>query len=120
LSEYHTGRRAGRGGDRRSEELGDRCGRAGCAVGLDGAVVDLSPDLLGDRGGDLRRAVELEVDAPTGSIALEAVAYVKVLLEVMAQRAAGDVKGEGGSPLRVWRVRGVGGSSLRPATREGR
>jgi hypothetical protein len=68
-----------------SEELRDRCGGPGCAVGLDGAVVDLSPYLLGDCGGYLRRAVELEVHAPTGPVALEAVAYMEVLLEVMPQ-----------------------------------
>src|SRR6476469_9717414 len=51
--------RLGRLGSCGSVELRDRCGGAGRAVGLDGAVVDLSPDLLGDRGGDLRWAVDL-------------------------------------------------------------
>ena len=38
------------------EQLGDPCGRDRGAVGLDGPVVDVAPDLLGDRLGDRPRA----------------------------------------------------------------
>ena len=42
-----------------SQHLGDSLGRAARAVGLDRQVVDLTPDLLGDRGRDRPRAVAL-------------------------------------------------------------
>ena len=53
---------------------------------VDRPVVDLAPDLLGDRGGDLVRAVGLEVHAAPGAVALEPVADVEVLLEVVPER----------------------------------
>src|SRR4051794_30903334 len=87
-----------------SEKLGDRCRRTGCAVGLDRAVVDVAADLCGDRGGDLLGPVEFEVHAPPRSVALEAVADMEVLLEVMAKREVEErppVRGElhrGGEP----------------------
>src|SRR3954447_14934078 len=73
-------------GGGQSQKLGDRCRRPRCTVGLDGVVVDVAADLGGDRGGDLLGPVEFEVHAPSGAVALEAVADVEVLLEVVAKR----------------------------------
>src|SRR3954462_11550846 len=57
------------------------------AVTLDGAVGDVAAaELLGKRAGDLGRAVRLEGHAAAGAVAVEAVADVEVLLEVVAQR----------------------------------
>src|SRR5688500_5169554 len=68
------------------EELGDQLRRARGAIGLNRSVVDLAPDLVGDRGGDLGRAVGLEVHAAAGPVAREPVTHVEVLLEVVAER----------------------------------
>ena len=54
------------------EQLGDQLRRTRGAVRLDRPVVDLAPDLLGDRGGDLGGAVGLEVHAAPGAVALAA------------------------------------------------
>src|SRR3954452_20971514 len=70
----------------RSEELRDRARRARSAVALHRPVVDLAPDLLGDRDRDLLGAVELEVHPPPCPVALEAMVDVEVLLEVVAKR----------------------------------
>ena len=51
-----------------------------------GQVVDLPADLLGDRLRDHLGSRFVEVHAPPGAVALEAVADVEVLLEVVAQR----------------------------------
>ena len=48
-----------------------------------GGVVDVASDLGGDRLCDLVRSVEAEVHYAAGAVALEPVAYVEVLLEVI-------------------------------------
>src|SRR5215218_8509763 len=68
------------------EQLGDQLRRPRGAVRLDRLIVDLTADLLGDRDGDLLRAVRLEVHPPARAVALQPVAYVEVLLEVVAER----------------------------------
>src|SRR5439155_19324084 len=71
---------------RGSQHLRDPGRRARGAIGFDIAVVDVAADLGCDRSGDLGRTVGLEVHPPSGVVALEAVADVEVLLEVVAQR----------------------------------
>src|SRR5207248_6565233 len=56
------------------------------SVAGDRAVIDLPADLLGDRCGNLLGAVAVKVHAAAGAVALEPVADVEVLLEVMLQR----------------------------------
>src|SRR4051794_28924078 len=69
-----------------SEQLGESARRCRGAVGLHVPVVDLAPDLGGDRVRDQLGRRVVEVHAATGSVALEPVADVEVLLEVVAQR----------------------------------
>jgi hypothetical protein len=88
----------------RLEEVGEQGGGAGGAVGGNGAVVDVAADLGGDGGGDVGRARVLVVHVLPGAVALEPVADVEVLLEVVAERelqerplAGGQLHG-GGEP----------------------
>src|ERR1700722_20358437 len=85
------GHRPGRGtasgpGRRLLEEGGEQGRRAGGAVGVDWAVVDLASDLGGDRRGDVGWFRGLVVHAASGPVAVQPVAYVEVLLEVVTQR----------------------------------
>src|ERR1700735_855006 len=85
------GHRPGRGttsgpGRRLLEEVGEQGCGAGGAVGGDRAVVDLAADLGGDRGGDAGRFGGVVVHAASGAVAVQPVAYVEVLLEVVAER----------------------------------
>src|SRR5437764_323226 len=66
------------------EQLRDRGRGSGGAARIDLAVVDRTADLRGDRGRDLFGPVGLEVHRTTGSVAVEPVADVEVLLEVVA------------------------------------
>src|SRR2546425_13242973 len=68
------------------DRLGDRGGGACCPARVDGLIVDLAAELLADRSRDLVRTVVLEVHAAARAIALEPVAHVEVLLEVVPQR----------------------------------
>src|SRR5689334_3720159 len=68
------------------EQLGDERGRALGAAGLDRPVIHLAPDLLGDRGGDLRGPGLLELHSPAAAVAPEPVMHVELLLEVVAER----------------------------------
>src|SRR3954453_7352533 len=67
-----------------SDQLCDQLRRARGAVGLNRPVTDLASDLLGDRRCNLGRTVGLEVHAAPRAVAVQAVAHVEVLLEVMA------------------------------------
>ena len=53
---------------------------------LDRPVADVAADLLGDRRRDHVGRRGVEVHAPPGAVAVEAMADVEVLLEVVAQR----------------------------------
>src|SRR5215212_11786810 len=79
-----------------SEQFRDQRRGARGPVGLDWPVIDLAPDLLGNRGGDLGGAIGLEVHAAAGAIAREPVAHVEVLLEVVAQREVEERPPAGG------------------------
>src|SRR3972149_320812 len=68
------------------QQLGDQASRPRGSVGPHRAVVDRASDLLGDRGGDLLRAIGAEVHRPPRAVAVEAVADVEVLLEVVTER----------------------------------
>src|SRR5205807_4769078 len=68
------------------QELADRRGRAGRTARIHRPVVDLAPDLVGDRRGDLSGAVGGEVHRSPCAVALEPVTHVEVLLEVMTER----------------------------------
>jgi hypothetical protein len=78
-------------GERPSEQLRDQGGRPGRAARVDRPVGDLAPNLVGDRGCDLLRAAGREVHRPPGGVALEAVADVEVLLEVVAEKQSNMV-----------------------------
>jgi hypothetical protein len=53
---------------------------------LDRAVIDLAPDLLGDRVGDRLGRLDLEVHHASSAVAPKPVAHVEVLLEVVKER----------------------------------
>src|SRR5215207_11324687 len=69
-----------------SEQLGDPRRGEGSAVGLDRDVLDVAPDLLFDGCRDHLWRRGVEVHAAPCPVAVQAVADVEVLLEVMAQR----------------------------------
>jgi hypothetical protein len=68
------------------QQLGDAPRGPDGAVSLDLLIADLASDLLRDRLRDQLRWRIVEVHAAAGSVAFQAMAYVEVLLEVVAQR----------------------------------
>ena len=68
----------------------------GGAARLDGPVVDLAADLLGDRRGDDLGRRRLEVHAAARAVAPEPVPHVGVLLEVVAEREVEERPAVGG------------------------
>ena len=68
------------------EQRGDQRRRARGAVGLDRPVVDLAADLSAIAAAIVSGVVAFEVHAAAGAVALEPVADVEVLLEVVAER----------------------------------
>ena len=68
------------------EQRRDQGRGASRAVRLDRPIIDVLPDRLGDRGCDRLRRLVLEVHMPSGAVAVESVAYVEVLLEVVTGR----------------------------------
>src|SRR4051794_29346659 len=68
------------------EKSGDPFGGAARAVRFDGEVVDRSTEFGDHRRGERVRVGLLVLDAPSGTVALEPVSHVEVLLEVMPQR----------------------------------
>src|SRR5215831_12419457 len=72
-------------GDYLLDEFGDELGGAGRSVGLDVAVADGLAGQLGDVGGDEVGVGGGIVHAMAGAVAVEAVADVEVLLEVVPE-----------------------------------
>ena len=105
----------------RRSRCAERCGQSSSAIRSaarwapsvsTGAVVDRAADLRGHRGGEhFRRGVGV-VQAAPGAVAVQPVAHVEVLLEVVPQR---DVAGTAGGSRSV-----PSSSSARPAPRRGR
>src|SRR5215471_861144 len=68
------------------DEFGDELGGAGRAVGLNVAVADGLAGQFGDVGGDEVRVGGGVVHVSAGAVAVESVADVEVLLEVVPER----------------------------------
>src|SRR5207253_4568338 len=71
---------------RRLEEFGDSLRGPGGTAGLDRAVIGLALELLDDGGGNYLGRRASEVHRPARPIAIESMAHMEVLLEVMPQR----------------------------------
>lgn len=70
----------------RSEQVGEKCRGPGGTVAFDRQIVDLATKVGHDRRGQGIGVAGLFVGhAASGAVALQAVAYVEVLLEVVAQ-----------------------------------
>src|SRR5690349_14766155 len=68
------------------DQLGDQMRGSGGTIRLDVGVVDALADQLSDPGGDEVRVARRVVHAFARPIAIQPVAYMKVLLEVMGER----------------------------------